>query len=173
MGRQPGKLPVSRVLSAVHPVLHTPIGACIAIGVLAGLPLIYYAGAGTIAIGATGMIYLSYILGNVAILLARLKGWPREKAPFSLGQWGLVVNILGLVWGVAMEINFLWPRNASVGGQNPPLSALPNITIGSPVGNIPVFEFTLGLILLVGVIYWAIAQRKAPDTTVAPAGARA
>ena len=72
-----------------------------------------------------------------------------------------------------MEINFLWPRNASVGGQNPPLSALPNITIGSPVGNIPVFEFTLGLILLVGVIYWAIAQRKAPDTTVAPAGARA
>jgi len=168
-----GKLPVSRVLSAVHPVLHTPIGACIAIGVLAGLPLIYYAGAGTIAIGATGMIYLSYILGNVAILLARLKGWPREKAPFSLGQWGLVVNVLGLVWGVAMEINFLWPRNASVGGQNPPLSALPNITIGSPVGNIPVFEFTLGLILLVGVIYWAIAQRKAPDTTVAPAGARA
>ncbi len=168
-----GKLPVSRVLSAVHPVLHTPIGACIAIGVLAGLPLIYYAGAGTIAIGATGMIYLSYILGNVAILLARLKGWPREKAPFSLGQWGLVVNILGLVWGVAMEINFLWPRNASVGGQNPPLSALPNITIGSPVGNIPVFEFTLGLIVLVGVIYWAIAQRKAPDTTVAPAGARA
>ena len=168
-----GKLPVSRVLSAVHPVLHTPIGACIAIGVLAGLPLIYYAGAGTIAIGATGMIYLSYILGNVAILLARLKGWPREKAPFSLGQWGLVVNILGLVWGVAMEINFLWPRNASVGGQNQPLSALPNITIGSPVGNIPVFEFTLGLIVLVGVIYWAIAQRKAPDTTVAPAGARA
>jgi len=50
---------------------------------------------------------------------------------------------------------------------------LPNITIGSPLGDIPVFEFTLGLILLVGVIYWAIAQRKAPDTTVAPAGARA
>src|SRR2546430_2592556 len=93
--------------------------------------------------------------------------------PFKLGQWGLIVNILGLVWGVAMEINFLWPRNASVGGQNPPLSALPNITIGSPLGDIPVFEFTLGLILLVGVIYWAIAQRKAPDTTVAPAGARA
>jgi urea carboxylase system permease len=168
-----GKLPLSRTLSAVHPALHTPIGACIAIGVLAGLPLIYYAGAGTIAIGATGMIYLSYILGNVAILLARLRGWPKENAPFSLGGAGLIVNILGLVWGVAMEINFLWPRNASVGGQNPPLSALPNITIGSPLGDIPVFEFTLGLILLVGVIYWAIAQRKAPDTTVAPAGARA
>src|SRR6184192_202044 len=172
MGRD-GKLPLARLWNNVSPALHTPIGACIGIGVLAGLPLIYYAGAGTIAIGATGMIYLSYILGNTAILLARLRGWPKEDAPFKLGQWGLIVNILGLVWGVAMEINFLWPRNASVGGQNPPLSALPNITIGSPLGDIPVFEFTLGLILLVGVIYWAIAQRKAPDTTVAPAGARA
>jgi urea carboxylase system permease len=168
-----GKLPLARTLSAVHPALHTPIGACIAIGVLAGLPLIYYAGAATIAIGATGMIYLSYILGNLAILLARLKGWPRDDAPFKLGQWGLLINILGLVWGVAMEINFLWPRNASVGGQNPPLSALPNLTISGPIGDIPVFEFTLGVILLVGVIYWAIAQRRAPDTGVAAAEARA
>ena len=168
-----GKLPLSKLLSTVHPALHTPIGACITIGILAGLPLVYYAGAATIAIGATGMIYLSYILGNLAILLARLKGWPKEEAPFKLGQWGLIVNILGLVWGVAMEINFLWPRNAAVGGQNPPLSALPNITIGSPIGDIPVFEFTLGVILLVGLVYWAITQRRAADTTVAPAGARA
>jgi urea carboxylase system permease len=167
-----GKLPGASILKQVHPTLHTPIATCITIGVLAGLPLIYYAGATTIAIGATGMIYLSYILGNVAILLARLRGWPKEAAPFRLGQWGLIVNILGLVWGVAMEINFLWPRNVSVGGQNPPLSALPNITISGALANIPVYEFTLGLILLVGLIYWAVAQRRAPDTpVVAPAEA--
>src|SRR5205823_3250179 len=118
-------------------------------------------------------IYVSYILGNIAILLARLRGWPREDSPFKLGQWGLVVNILGLVWGLAMEINFLWPRNAAVGGQNPPLSALPNLSISGPISNIPVFEFTLGVILLVGLIYWAIAQRRAPDTSVAPAEAPA
>jgi urea carboxylase system permease len=164
-----GKLPGASVLKQVHPTLHTPIATCITIGVLAGLPLIYYAGAGTIAIGATGMIYLSYILGNFAILLARLKGWPKDAAPFGLGQWGLIVNILGLVWGVAMEINFLWPRNAAVGGQNPPLSALPNITISGALANIPVFEFTLGLILLVGLVYYVLAQRRAPDTTnIAP-----
>ena len=168
------KLPLSRVLSTVHPTLHTPIGACITIGVLAALPMLYYAGAATIAIGATGMIYLSYILGNVAILIARLRGWPKESAPFKLGSWGVILNILGLVWGVAMEINFLWPRNAAVGGQNPPLSALPNVTIGGLLGSIPIFEFTLGIILLVGVVYWAFAQRKAPDTsTMAPAEARA
>ena len=159
-----GKLPLAKYYNNVHPSLHTPVGTCIVIGVLAGLPLVYYAGAGTIAIGATGMIYLSYILGNIAILFARFRGWPKESAPFKLGQWGTIVNILALVWGIAMEINFLWPRNAAVGGQNPPLSALPNVTVGGPLGSIPVFEFTLGLILLVGVIYYIAAQRNAPET---------
>jgi urea carboxylase system permease len=169
-----GKLPFGRAFNKVSPALHTPIGTCIVVGVLAGLPLVYYAGAGTIAIGATGMIYLSYILGNFAILFARFRGWPKEAAPFRLGQWGTIVNILALVWGIAMEINFLWPRNAAVGGQNPPLSALPNITITGPLANVPVFEFTLGLILLVGVIYYLIAQRNAPETkTIAPAEAPA
>jgi amino acid transporter len=173
MGRD-GKLPLAKYFNNVNSNLHTPVGTCIVVGVLAGLPLVYYAGAGTIAIGATGMIYLSYILGNIAILLARLRGWPKESAPFKLGQWGTIVNILGLVWGIAMEINFLWPRDASVGGQNPPLSALPNVTIGGPIGNIPVFEATLGLILLVGAIYFFIAQRNAPETqAIKPAEARA
>ncbi len=170
-----GKLPLGRYFNRVSPSLHTPIGTCIVIGVLAGLPLVYYAGAATIAIGATGMIYLSYILGNVAILLARLKGWPKEATPFRLGGWGLIVNILALVWGVSMEINFLWPRNLAVGGQNPPLSALPNVSIGGALGNIPIYEFTLGLILLVGVLYWAFAQRRATSTTptITPAEAPA
>src|SRR3989442_2755608 len=169
-----GKLPVGKNFNKVSPTMHTPIGPCIVIGVLAGLPLVYYAGAATIAIGATGMIYLSYILGNIAILLARFRGWPKESAPFRLGSWGTIVNILGLVWGVAMEINFLWPRDVSVGGQNPPLSALPNITVPDFLSHIPAYEFTLGVIILVGLGYWAIAQRNAPETpTVQPAEAPA
>ncbi len=173
MGRD-GKLPFGKYFNRVSPSLHTPIGTCIVIGVLAGLPLFYYAGVATIAIGATGMIYLSYILGNIAILLARLKGWPKESAPFRLGSWGTIVNILGLAWGVAMEINFLWPRDASVGGQNPPLSVLPNVTVPGFLSNIPVYEFTLAVIILVGLVYWAIAQRNAPETpAVQPAEAPA
>jgi len=169
-----GKLPFGRYFNKVHPGLHTPVGTCVVIGVLALLPLLYYAGAGTIAIGATGMIYLSYILGNFAILRARLSGWPKEDSPFKLGSWGVPINILGLIWGVTMEINFLWPRNAAVGGQNPPLSALPNISFPGFLSNIPIYEFTLGIILLVGLIYWAVAQRKSTTTaTIAPAEAPA
>jgi hypothetical protein len=73
-----------------------------------------------------------------------------------------------------MEINFLWPRGVSAGGQNPPLSVLPNVTISGTLGNIPVFEATLGIILIVGLIYYVIAQRQAPETkAVAPAEAPA
>jgi len=175
-----GRLPLGRQFNKVHPGLHTPIGTCIVVGVLAGLPLVYYTGAGTIAIGATGMIYLSYILGNIAILIARTKGWPKEAGTFKLGSWGMIVNVLALVWGISMEINFLWPRNAAVGGQNPPLSALPNASGTAPLGitgtlgTIPIYELVLGVILVVGVIYWAIAQRKASESpNVAPAEAPA
>jgi amino acid transporter len=175
MGRD-GKLPLAKYYNHVSTSLHTPLGTCIVIGVLAGLPLIYYAGAGTIAIAATGMIYLSYILGNIAILRARLKGWPRDDAPFKLGSWGTIVNILALVWGIAMEINFLWPRNLAAGYQNPPISALPNVSIPSPIGDIPIFEAVLGVIIIVGAIYYFAAQRNTPETvqpTQAPGQANA
>ena len=175
-----GKLPLGRSWNRVNPTMHTPIGTCIVVGVLAGLPLIYYVGAGTIAIGATGMIYLSYILGNLAILFARFRGWPQEKTPFKLGSAGLIVNVLALVWGIAMEINFLWPRNAAAGGQNPPLGALPNfsgtgtLSVASPIGDIPIFEATLAIIIVVGAIYYFVAQRgPAAAATIKPAEAPA
>lgn len=99
-----GKLPLGLKWNKVSSSLHTPVGTCLVVGVLAGLPLVYYTGAALIAIGATGMIYLSYILGNIAILIARLNGWPKDSAPFKLGSWGTIVNILGLIWGVSMEV---------------------------------------------------------------------
>ena len=165
-----GKLPLGRIYNKVHPTLHTPVGTCLVIGGLAAIPLLYYAGAGTIAIAATGMIYLSYILGNIAILIARLNGWPKESAPFKLGSWGMIVNVLGLVWGGSMLINFLWPRSTS----NPPLSALPNLSVPGFLGNIPIFEATVGVIVVIGAIYYAFAQNRMPDTTkIAPAEATA
>ena len=165
-----GKLPLGRVYNKVSPTLHTPIGTCIVIGVLAAVPLLYYAGAGIIAIAATGMIYLSYFLGNIAILIARTKGWPSEQTPFKLGSWGGIVNVLALVWGGSMLVNFLWPRITS----NPPLSGLPNIPNLGPLNNVPIFEATLIVIVVVGAIYYVFAHRGMPETqAVKPAEAPA
>jgi amino acid transporter len=170
-----GKLPLGNTYNKVSPTLHTPIGTCIVIGVMAGIPFLYYDGAGLIAISATGLIYISYLLGNIAILLARFRGWPKESTPFGLGSWGTLVNVLALAWGGSMIVNFLWPRAvASCSICNPPLSALPHVNFGSTIGNIPIFEATLGVILIVGAIYYAFAQRGMPETkAIAPAEAPA
>ena len=166
-----GKLPFGRAFNRVNPNLHTPVGTCLVIGVLAGIPFLYYAGAGIIAIAATGMIYISYLLGNIAILIARLRGWPKDLAPFKLGGWGVILNVLALIWGGAMIVNFLWPRSAS----NPAIGTLPNLPSSfatSAIGNIPIFQATVGVILIVGLIYYVFAQRTMPDTqAIKPADA--
>src|SRR4029077_9344487 len=97
-------LPGSTVLQKVNPELHTPVWSCIVVGILAGIPFIQFAGVAIIAIAATGMIYLSYLIGNLALLRARRHGWARVKAPFSLGRWGLPVNVLAIAWGGGMLI---------------------------------------------------------------------
>jgi urea carboxylase system permease len=154
-----GKLPFARLYNKVNPSLHTPVWTCIVVGVLAAIPFLYYTGAGLVAIAATCMIYLSYFLGNIAVLLARQKGWPKGDAPFKLGAWGMPVNVLALVWGGSMLINFLWPRAAS----NPNLNALPNFPSWlNFIGGVPIVETTIAVIVIVGAIYYFAAQRKKP-----------
>ena len=119
------QLPFSGPLSRVSPTLHTPVWTCITIAVVAAIPFLQYSGAATIAIAATGMIYLSYFLGNLVILRARTRGWPTASAPFRLGRWGIAINILGLLYGGAMLINFAWPRAASNPDAQPDRAARP------------------------------------------------
>jgi urea carboxylase system permease len=161
-------LPASKQLSWVHPKLHTPIGSCIAIGVLAFIPMLQYAGAGIIAIAATGMIYLAYFIGNIALMRARLRGWPKAAAPFALGRWGIPLNVLALAWGGGMLINFAWPRLAT----NPRPSELPG-TLNfhwAWLNHRPVFWTVVIVIALVGAVYFMLVQRAKPAHIEAPEG---
>ncbi|MDP9307344.1 MAG: amino acid permease, partial [Actinomycetota bacterium] len=45
------KLPISGLLAKVHPRLHTPIGSCLAIGLLSFVPMIQYAGVSSTGTG--------------------------------------------------------------------------------------------------------------------------
>ena len=183
------QLPFSKTLSKVSPRLHTPIGACVIIGLLAAVPFIQFAGAAVLAVGATATIYLSYLLGNIAVMRARTKGWPKTKAPFSLGVWGKVVNIVAILWGAVMMINFLWPSSAS-SAFDPNASGANYLRIfsnpksyqsdyyveGHPLMNfhiaflnkIPAIELFMGVVLIVGAIYYFTAQRKKPWEPVVP-----
>ncbi|MNN83279.1 hypothetical protein D3C81_2003040 [compost metagenome] len=54
-------------------------------------------------------IYVSFQLIVVAALIARAKGW-LPSGQFTLGKWGLPVNVAALIYGVAAITNMVWPR---------------------------------------------------------------
>ena len=167
------QLPASGPLAKVSPSLHTPVWSCIVVALLSAIPFIKYSGAGIIAIAATGMIYLSYFLGNIVIMRARLRGWPRKGggevggAPFRLGRWGLLVNVVALLYGGAMLVNFAWPRAAS----NPkPEQTGGLLSFGlSFLNKIPILWTVVVVIALIGAIYYlAVGRTKAFAPVTAP-----
>src|ERR1700723_4156048 len=142
------QLPGAKFLARVSPPLHTPVWGCVAVAAIAAIPFWQYSGAGIIAIAATGMIYLSYFLGNIVIMRARLRGWPKISAPFSLHRWGPVVNVLALLYGGAMLVNFAWPRVAS----NPEPSQTGGLLHLNFLDGIPILWTVVVFLALVGAI---------------------
>jgi amino acid transporter len=55
-------------------------------------------------------IYVAFQLIVVAALIARAKGW-RPNGQFTLGAWGLWVNLAALIYGVCAIVNMVWPRS--------------------------------------------------------------
>jgi amino acid transporter len=54
-------------------------------------------------------IYIGFQMVVLAALRARLKGWV-PSGRYTLGRWGLPVNIAALVYGVIAIVNMAWPR---------------------------------------------------------------
>ncbi len=183
------QLPFSKAMAKVNPRLHTPVAACIIVGVLSAVPFIQFSGPTVIAVGATASIYLSYLLANLAVMRARTKGWPKTKAPFSLGKWGMIVNVVGILYGAAMLVNFLtpssvtsaWDPNAAEAGAsylrvftNPkPVQTdwyaegeqLVDFKIGF-LNDIPVIWTIFALIFISGALYYWLVQRNKPYAPV-------
>jgi amino acid transporter len=63
-----------------------------------------------ISFAAVG-IYVAFQLVVLAALIARSRGWIPNGA-FTLGRWGLPVNVAALIYGVAAAVNLAWPRAA-------------------------------------------------------------
>jgi urea carboxylase system permease len=165
-------LPLGRVWGQVNKTFRTPANAAIGVGVLAALPILVVGPLGGfyMSIAATGLIYLSYFLCNLGVLAARRRGWPHKPAWFNLGRWGMPVNVLALVWGGAMILNIgLWQDTGLFGDfggdgrgfTNPPFSAF-FTPFGTTIENLPAwptFEVLVGVILLAGIVYYAVAVR--------------
>jgi amino acid transporter len=160
------QVPGSRLLSAVNNRTGTPIGSCIAVGLLTALFFAEYAGVAYVVIAGTGMSFLAYLLCNIAVLRGRLRGWPRKRGPFSLKGWGLIINVLAVLWGIAMVINLYWHRAVTNPTAKETGGSL-HFGIGF-LDSIPVQWLVLGAVLLVGGIYYAVRHRDLPSPLAAP-----
>jgi amino acid transporter len=185
------QLPFSKTMAKVNPSLHTPVATCIIVGLLSAVPFVQFAGAAVIAVGATASIYLSYLLGNFAVMRARMRGWPKTSAPFKLGGWGKVVNVIAILWGVVMLVNFLLPSTAK-STQDPTGASASNYlrVFSNPkpiqsdyivgqgpllnffhikfLNDIPVIWTVFVVIFVAGALYYWLAQRKKAWEPVVP-----
>ncbi|HEY1491335.1 MAG TPA: hypothetical protein VGF35_01805, partial [Steroidobacteraceae bacterium] len=66
------------------------------------------------------MIYLAYLMVTWPLLMKRLQGqWPPADLAaggyFTMGRWGMLVNVVAVLWGAGMALNLAWPREAVYG----------------------------------------------------------
>ncbi|HEX7826921.1 MAG TPA: amino acid permease, partial [Mycobacterium sp.] len=117
-------LPFGEKLAKVHPKTQAPVVPAVVIGIIAVLILVVNLGQPKVFTVLTSiaiiMIYLAYLMVTGPLLKKRLQGqWPpkdlKEGGYFTMGKWGLQVNIFAVLWGVAMAINLAWPRVAIYG----------------------------------------------------------
>ena len=117
-------LPFGELLARVNPKTQTPIVPAVVIGVIAAAILVVNVGQPKIFTVLTSiaiiMIYLAYLMVTAPMLRRRLRGdWPPAELSgqgyFSMGRYGMAVNVVAVLWGVLMAINLAWPREAVYG----------------------------------------------------------
>lgn len=117
------QLPFSNLLGSVSPKTQTPIVASVASGFNASLILIAnlrFPKVIEIVISVAILwANLAYLVVATFMLFRRFKT-VKAKAPsqgFSLGKWGLPVNVVAVCWGAFMVINVAWPRASTYGSE--------------------------------------------------------
>ncbi len=173
MGRD-RHLPFGGTWGHVSPTFKTPANAAVAVGVLAALPIVVVSplAAISLSIAATGLIYLSYLMCNLGVLAARRRGWPHKPAWFNLGRWGMTVNVLAVVWGILGVTNIALWNSEIFGDFGTEGRAIWNPWIDlffTPFGQTlswlphwPLFETMVGLLLVLGGLYYVVSVRGRP-----------
>lgn len=118
-----GVLPFSGVLAKVPARTGTPVVPAVVVGAGAIAVLLVNIGQAALFTAITSvcivMLYIAYALVTIPLLNRRLKGWPdgagetvteRGGRLFTLGRFGIVVNVLAVVYGIGMILNLGWPR---------------------------------------------------------------
>jgi urea carboxylase system permease len=110
-------LPFARALGHVNDTTGTPILPAVLVGILSEALLVINLGKAELFTDLTSAcivtLYAAYLFVTIPSLIRRLRGGlggETDDSHFTLGRWGLPVNIIAVVYGAAMTINMAWPR---------------------------------------------------------------
>ncbi|OJW06899.1 MAG: amino acid permease [Planctomycetales bacterium 71-10] len=146
-------LPFAEALAKVTGETRTPIAPAIVTGALAAAVLLVNVNAPrlieTLCSVALVWANLAYLMVTAPMLLARLQGRDEPPAPdrFSLGRWGLPVNLAATAWGLFVVVNMSWPR-AEIYGED-------------PVGRFAAIYATAALLAVGAAYYLAVGRLRA------------
>jgi urea carboxylase system permease len=148
-----GRLPFGSHVARVSGKSKTPVIPALVIGILTMALLVLNIGNQQIFVVLTSvaiiLFYIAYLCVTGPMMLRRFRGeWPRpDHGPyFSLGRWGLPLNVVAVVYQVAVTINLAWPR--------------PDIYGHHQAWYLQWGAFTfLGLVLIIGGAYYLATQR--------------
>lgn len=152
-------LPFSKQLAHVSPRFRTPTVATGVVALLAVALLFVNFGNPSIfaTLGSVSILlfYICYLFVTVPMLVARVRGdWPRSThgGHFSLGRWGLPINVAAVLTSLVITIDVAWPRSAVYGNAHWYLQ----------YGALLV----VGLLVVTGVPYYLLRQRHKPSMVV-------
>jgi len=115
-----GALPGARVLGRVNKMTGTPIAPALLTGVLSLALLFVNLGKPAAFIDLTSAcivtLYVAYLFVTIPLLIRRMRGGIGGETDgagtFSLGRFGVAVNVAAVIYGVAMTVNMAWPRES-------------------------------------------------------------
>ena len=105
------------------------------------------------------MFYICYMGVTVPMLLRRLSGrWPKpDHGPyFSMGRWGLLVNVVAVIYQALVIIDLMWPRVAIYNGFGAQHWYLKWAAL-----------LFIGAMYIIGFIYYFTVQVKKPAGVLA------
>ena len=132
-------LPFARTLARVRHETRTPIAPALATGAIAVSILLVSINVPRIieTLCSIALVWanLAYLMVSLPLLFLRLQGWPEVVSPkpgvpasatarsaetrssFTLGRWGLPVNLIAVSWGLVVVVNMGWPRSEIYGSD--------------------------------------------------------
>lgn len=114
-----GGMPGHRLISQIHPQYRTPMWSIIITCALAVLLTLWSAVYSVVVAISTTALYLAYAIPTYLNLRNKRRKQgeytTKKTAPWSLGKWGPLINLIAILWIVFITVLFSIPPNELAG----------------------------------------------------------